>query len=459
VSAPVSRLVCGGCGAQPDPADPYPFRCPNAGRGDDVDHVLRRELDLTAVRFPLDDPEPNPFLRYRHLLHASHLGLPDEDFCELVRRLDEQVAAVDGHGFAVTPFARSDALSESLGFSSGGGVWVKDETGNVSGSHKGRHLFGVLVHLEAVERLGLTDPSRRPDLAIASCGNAALAAAVVAAAGGRVLRVFVPVDADPLVMARLEELGARITVCPRTGVPGDPTYHRLLEALDGGAIPFTCQGNLNALAVEGGSTLGYELAAAGVRLGRLVVQVGGGALASACIQALREASALGALFAVPRLDTVQTTGAWPLKRAFDAVTSLGAGAVRYAARHRSEFMWPWEREPHSIAHGILDDETYDWLAVVEGMLATGGSALVADEGTLARANALAREATGIDVDPTGSAGLAGLLVLRAAGEVDDDERVAVLFTGATRTLKPTRRKGDEKLSRPRHPVAEGIRAG
>ncbi len=122
-------------------------------------------------------------------------------------------------------------------------------------------------------------------------------------------------------------------------------------------------------------------------------------------------------------------------------------------------MWPWEREPHSIAHGILDDETYDWLAVVEGMLATGGTALVADEATLTRANALAREATGIDVDPTGSAGLAGLLALRAEGEVGDDERVAVLFTGVTRTLKPTRRKDDEKLSRSRHPVVEGLRAG
>ena len=73
-------------------------------------------------------------------------------------------------------------------------------------------------------------------------------------------------------------------------------------------------------------------------------------------------------------------------------------------------------EPQSIAHGILDDETYDWLAVVEGMLATGGAPVVVDEETLARRTTLAREATGIDVDPTGSAGLAGLLALRAAGE-------------------------------------------
>ncbi|HSC93310.1 MAG TPA: pyridoxal-phosphate dependent enzyme [Gaiellaceae bacterium] len=460
-SAAGSTLVCAGCGASPAASEPFPFRCPNAD-GDDVDHVLRRRLDLAALRFPLDDPEPNPFLRYRTLLHAYHVarggGLSDESFCALVRGLDDAVAAVDGHGFAATPFARSDTLSDRLGFSAGGGVWVKDETGNVSGSHKARHLFGVLLSLEAAERVGLADAAARPELAIASCGNAALAAAVVAAAGGRALRVFVPVDADPVVLARLEALDARVTVCRRTGEPGDPTVRALTRALDGGALPFTCQGNLNGLAVEGGQTLGWELAASGVPLDRLVVQVGGGALASACGHALREAATLGALAAVPRLDTVQTDGAWPLKRAFDGVAERGAGGLEYAARHRSEFMWPWEHEPRSIAHGILDDETYDWLAVVEAMLASGGRPLVVGEESLAHANALARDATGIDVDPTGSAGLAGLLALRERGAVTEGQRVAVLFTGVVRAHQRKERTRDEELSRPGHPVAEGLRA-
>ena len=452
----VSHLVCAGCGTEPELTDPFPFQCPRAGDGD-VDHVLRRELDLSAVRFPAGDPEANPFIRYRDLLHAGHLGLGDADFRSLVEQLDRRVAAVDGHGFTVTPFARSDELSDRLGFSRAGGVWVKDETGNVSGSHKARHLFGVLVYLDVAERLGIAVPSRRPDLAIASCGNAALAAAVVAAAGGRALQVFVPVDADPGVVARLEELGAHVVACPRDGAPGDPSYRRLLQALDEGALPFTCQGNLNGLAIEGGQTIGWELASSGVALDRLVVQVGGGALASACVHAFREAAALGAIPASPRVDTVQTEGAWPLKRAFDAVGERRD--LAYARTHRSEFMWPWEREPHSIARGILDDETYDWLAVVEGMLATGGRPLVVGEETLADANRLGREATGIDVDPTGSAGLAGLLALRNAGGVGDHERVAVLFTGVVRTNQTKERSRDEKLSRTRHPVAQGVRAG
>jgi threonine synthase len=443
-----SRFVCAGCGAEPPP-EALPFRCPNADADDDVDHVLRRSLDV--VSFPADGGA-NPFVRYRALLHSYHVaaaaGMGDDAFCELVRELDERVAEVDGHGFAVTPFERSDALSNGLGFSGEGGVWVKDETGNVSGSHKARHLFGVLLHLEVLERLGRGESA---ELAIASCGNAALAAAVVAAAGGRRLRVFVPVDADPVVLGRLEELGAHVTTCPRVaGRAGDPTVHALMDAIAAGALPFTCQGNLNGLAVEGGYTLGWELASAGVELDRVVVQVGGGALASAVAAGLRE----GGL--TPRLDTVQTEGAWPLRRAYTAVVARGGeGAIAYAARHRSEFMRPWEQEPRSIAHGILDDETYDWLAVVEAMLRTHGSPLVAGEHILAGANALARTATGIPVDPTGSAGLAGLIALRELGAVDDGERVALLFTGLDRTTKG---ENDAKLHRTRHPVAEGLRA-
>lgn len=439
----MTRLVCAGCGAEAH--DPFAFRCPNWG-SDDSDHVLRRVLDPAEAAFPSGE-EPNPYLRYHSLLHAAHVGLPDGTFATLVEELDTRVADVDGHGFRVTPFARVDTLSEQLGFSTAGGVWVKDETGNVSGSHKARHLFGVLLYLEACERAGLT--SERPDLAIASCGNAAVAAAVVAAAGGRVLRVFVPVDADPPVLERLEKLGALVTVCPRTDAPGDPTYHRLLEALSEGALPFTCQGNLNGLAVEGGYTLGWELASAGVPLDRVVVQVGGGALASAVAAGLHE----GGL--APRLDTVQTEGAHPLERAFERVRETG---LDHAAHHRSEAMWPWEAEPRSIAHGILDDETYDWLAVCEAMLQTGGDALVVSEETLERANALARETTGIDVDHTGSAGLAGLVELCNAGAVGRDERVAVLFTGVTRTHPSTERTDDEELRRTRHPVVEGLRA-
>jgi threonine dehydratase len=441
---PATLVVCAGCGYRAPDAEPYPFRCPNAGT-DDVDHLMVRELDPDHVSFPEGD-EPNPFVRYRELFHAYHLGhrhgLTDAEHVELVEVLDAAVSGVEGHGFVVTPFAPSDALSKRLGFE----VWVKDETGNVSGSHKARHAMGLMVHLLVVERIGLAPPGPAPELAIASCGNAALGAAVVARAAGRTLRVFVPAWADPVVVARLEALGARIEVCPREeGVVGDPAYHALQRALSEGAIPFTTQGPDNGLTIEGGETLGYEMVSAlwhaGSSLDRLVVQVGGGALASSLIRAFENAALLEAPESPPRIHAVQTAGGHPLERAYGLVQERAGAqdapaavveAMAYARGHRSAFMWPWEEEPKSLATGILDDETYDWAAVVGGMLATDGSPVVVSEVLLEEANDLAREATGIDVDHTGSSGLAGLLALARDGRIGPDERVAVLFTGARR---------------------------
>ena len=42
--------------------------------------------------------------------------MADADTVALVRQLDAAIAAVDGVGFRVTPFERSDGLSDALGF-------------------------------------------------------------------------------------------------------------------------------------------------------------------------------------------------------------------------------------------------------------------------------------------------------------------------------------------------------
>ena len=72
-------------------------------------------------------------------------------------------------------------------------------------------------------------------------------------------------------------------------------------------------------------------------------------------------------------------------------------------------MWPWESVPHSIAHGILDDETYDWFEIVAAMRRTDGRSLVVDEETLLRAHEIGCRTTGIAASATGTAGLAGLM--------------------------------------------------
>ncbi len=440
------RFVCHGCGAVVDAAALLPFRCPQAGAaGDDVDHLLAPEdstpphqgaigsLPLVGRAGVGGPAETDPFLRYRTLLSPYRLarawGLPDAAWSDIAGRLDRALIAVDGRGFRLTPMAPQPALAEAAG--SPGPLWVKDETGNVAGSHKARHLMGVLLYLKVLEaaRRPAGEGLRARRLAIASCGNAALAAAVLARAADWPLDVFIPPDAEPAVVARLTELGAAITVCRRRDdESGDPCYHAFRRAVAGGAIPFGVQGPDNGLAIEGGRTLAFEMAEgfreAGAAVETLFVQVGGGALASALAQGFAIAAEAGVIARPPRLMAVQTEGCAPLARAWQR---LGDSDLADAARHRSWFMWPWENTPSSLAHGILDDETYDWWAIAAGMRASGGGTVVANEAAIARAHRLALAQTAVSVSATGSAGLAGMLSLPPS-----DQATAVIFSGVER---------------------------
>ena len=421
---------CHGCGVKVDAGTSLPFRCPNAGRpGDDTDHVLA--VDETATT-PPSGSESNPFLRYRALLSPYRLaraaGLSDAAWTDIVAGLDAALIAVDGRGFRITPMQDEPRLARALGRT--GRVWVKDETGNVAGSHKARHLMGVLLYLRVLElaRLPAGKDLRARRLAIASCGNAALAAAVVARAADWPLDVFIPPEVDPVVKKILQGFGAGMTICERrSGEAGDPCFLRFREAVARGAIPFGVQCPENGLAIEGGRTLALEMAqgfGGVVAPDRLFVQVGGGALASALAQGFALARGLGLVSGLPKLMAVQAARCAPLARAWQRLTSLDLGE---AAHHRSRFMWPWETAPVSLASGILDDETYDWWAVAEGMRASGGAPIVVDEDVLAAARDAAHNHTGIRVSATGASGLAGAMALAA-----DGGDIAVVFSGVER---------------------------
>jgi len=315
----------------------------------------------------------------------------------------------------------------------------------------------------------------KTSLALASCGNAALAAATLASAVHRDLAVFIPPSIDPVVHDRLQSLHANIHICEREpdAPAGDPCYQAFCAAVEEGAVPFCCQGSDNGLTIDGGQTLVWEMASQlrdkKETLDRLFVQAGGGALSSACYRGLVAAHATGQLAqaSLPRLHVVQTEGCFPLNRAYSrvlvkvaeeagfdeewlsrrsadeaALTLAGSQfssaidkVLREASKSRSSFMWAWEEEPHSIAHGILDDETYDWLAVVEGMLRTGGyPVLVNDPGVVEAYNL--GHSMGKSVCHTGASGLAGLLQLRDSQRITDGEHLAVIFSGSDREQAP-----------------------
>lgn len=407
------RWRCAVCSAVVPITELHPWRCPNA-TASDRRHLLR--FDDPIPPSPLLD-DPNPFVRFGPRLAwwvaATAAGATGDDCAALTRAVLPDAR--------ITPYERSLVMSAEVGTRTGADVdvWVKDETGSVAGSHKFRHLATILLHLLAAERLGRL-PTERPPLAIASCGNAALAAATLAARVDWPIDVYVPEWMDDAFGVRLDELGARITRCPRRAddPPGDPALHRFRAAVAAGAVPFSVQGPENALCLDGGRTIGWEIdeqaSAAGAPLDAVFVQVGGGAFAT-CV-----GDALGPDV---RLMAVQVDGCAPLARAWERADGLDEHQL--AARW-TEVMTPWDH-PHSVADGILDDETYDGLGVIAAMRRSGGRPVVAPESTVVAAHELARRA-GFAASPTGSAGLAGLLT---AGP-DGAARVAVVMSGVAR---------------------------
>jgi threonine dehydratase len=403
------------------------WKCPLATETD-THHVLHFENTVEPFR-PTDDE--NPYLAFRKYLavdsFGAAIGLSEDERIRIITEANAAVAAVAGTGFLRTPLYRSVELSDALGFTAKGGVWIKDETHNVAGSHKARHLFTELLHLLFAEAAGVAPwtSSTRPPLAIASCGNAAIAASTLAAAVQWPIYVHVPPAATSEVLVALASLDADVRVCPRLpdDAAGDPCVLRFREAVAVGAIAFGVQGTENAWCLDGGRTIGWEMTEElGHLMDRIFIQVGGGAFAACVGASLRSAGVH------PRLHAVQTEGCAPLARAWEK--ALATGGARNAGPRWNECMWPWETTPVSIADGILDDETYDWIGVLDAMADTGGAPVVVSEQHVQQAYDWVHSLTSVNVSATGVAGLAGLIAMRS--DIANDERVVVVMSGVER---------------------------
>ena len=361
----------------------------------------------------------NPFIRYRDRLDSyapvREGEMSDEQWVEIVSSLDDAISGIEGHGFVETPVVQATELAEATGLDVD--LWIKAEPHNVGGSHKARHLMGAAIHMLVAEALGAPKTER---LAIASCGNAAMGAGVVAAAMQRPLDVFVPTWADQSIVTRLTDLSASVHPSERReGEVGDPAYLRFREAVEAGAGAFSVQGTDTPTTFDGGRTLGWELADQLSDIDSLYIQVGGGALSTAVSMAIPSA----------RLHPVQAEGCAPLRRAWDLLAP--DFDFEDAEANPDEYMWAWD-DPQSFATGILDDVTYDWLPLLKRTHATGGEPIVAPETLIVQAYDMAHAHTDIPVCSTGAAGLGGLLTQPPASSANQ-ERVVLLFTGIDRS--------------------------
>ncbi len=403
----IAGLRCAVCGTTVDIAVPFPWRCPRATAADPY-HVLHI-LEGAGRPEPIDSP--NPFVRYGPRLAWWEFARANGLTASACEALTHEVAS----DFVITPFEHSASMSDELQLD----LFVKDETGNVAGSHKARHLVGILLHLRAAETLGLlTD---RPPLAIASCGNAALAAATLAAQVDWPLDVYVPTWMD-------DAFGER----PRRARRPDPSLFPARRRSGGrsghAAVPWRparparSRSRCRAPRTGCASTVVARSAGKSPIRPRPLVSF---SIGSSCRSAGERSQPVWVLASAgtSRLDTVQTEGCAPLAETWERIAS-----VEQPERYWSQVMRPWP-DPQSAADGILDDETYDWIADVEAMTGSGGEPIVAPESDVLRANQLAT-AAGYSVSHTGSAGLAGVLATR--DRIRDGDRIAVVMSGVAR---------------------------
>ncbi len=385
-----------------------------------------------------------------------------------------------GRGFVRTPEVQADELAQAIDLPAGS-LFIKNETLQLTGSHKSRHLAGVIMHLETLREIA-GESAEKKTLATIGYGSTAIAAAALASAAGYKLYVFLPDSADAETVALLTNLGAVVVKA------GDKeAVHTLYSAAlkKFGWIPFTTCGRDIWSAVEGAETMEYEFLfnqyLSDAPLDVQVVQVGCGGMANAVSSANALFKRLDIIRKLPRFYTCQTTGCYPLAQSyfsvlremgrdgvitlspelamqlegdFDAQTVMenNLGQIKMTAgliaemypkikddietvlkrvgENRNDFFKPWANEiPTSVATGILDDTTYDGLEVVRAMLISGGLPLIVDEDSLQKAFELAKKYTSVNTYASGSAGLAGLRFLIKNKLVQQGERCGLLFTG------------------------------
>ncbi len=280
-------------------------------------------------------------------------------------------------------------------------VLVKEEGGNPSGSFKAR---GLSLAVNRARELGA------PGVQLPSAGNAALALATYAAAGGLPCRVAMPEDTPPFLFERCRQLGAEIHSVAGTLVEAGA---RLAEIDDGFWMLSTLK---EPYRVEGKKTMGLELAEQfDWRLPDWILYpTGGGTGIIGMHKAFDELEALGLIGSErPRFAVVQMAGCAPIVRAFEE----GQTSAQ-----------PWEN-PSTRVWGLRVPQAVGDFLILDALRESDGQAVAVEEDRIAEMMGRASRLEGLDVGPEGAACLLALEDLRAADHIVPGQRVVVFQTG------------------------------
>ena len=303
-----------------------------------------------------------------------------------------------GEGY--TPLVSARRLGSSLGLPR---LFVKDESGNPTGSFKAR---GLCMAVSMAKSLGVTD------LCVPSAGNAGSALAAYAARAGLKAHVFVPRDAARVFAMEAQAYGAEVEMVD--GLITDAGRVCAEKARENGW--YECATLKEPYRVEGKKTMGYELAE---QLGwklpdAIVYPTGGGTGLIGMWKAFKELETMGFIGPVrARMYAVQAEGCAPIVKAF------------VEGQEQAAF---WE-DAKTLAHGIRVPSALGDFLILRALRESHGAAVAVSDAEIVQGVKDASATEGMFMAPEGGACVAALRKLRASGHLSPDESVVVFNTG------------------------------
>lgn len=374
------ELVCSRCEAHRT-ADGLPTVCEGCGAPYLVSYPLdaiRRAIGPAALQGRAWD-----MWRYREVLPLA---------------ADEAPVTLGEGG---TPLLDVPKLAKRAGVSR---LYVKDEGLNPTGTFKARGLSAAVTRAAA---------AGAPGFVIPSAGNAAGALAAYAARAGLPVRVFVPRDTPPAMVAECRALGADVVLV--NGVITDCAVEARACAEETGY--FDVSTLREPYRIEGKKTMGYEVAEqmAWKLPDAIIYPTGGGTGLIGMWKAFGELSRLGWLeeSGRPRMYSVQAAGCAPIVRAWE---------------EGAESATRWE-EPQTVASGLRVPAALGDFLILRALRESDGAAVAVADSELLRATATLQRC-GIGASPEGGATLAALHRLRESGRIRETDSVVCFNTGA-----------------------------
>jgi threonine synthase len=334
-------------------------------------------------------------------MRPGHLALraPNQWRYREVLPVDDPADRISlGEGF--TPLLPAPRLGERMGLPR---LFVKDESGNPTGSFKAR---GLAMAVSMAKALGATE------VCLPSAGNAGSALAAYAARGGLKAHVFVPRDIARVFLMETESYGAHVETVD--GLITDAGRICAAQAKEHGW--YECATLKEPYRVEGKKTMGYELAEQmGWKLpDAILYPTGGGTGLIGMWKAFEELEQMGFIPpGRPRMYAVQAEGCAPIVKAFS---------------EGKEEAPMWEGAT-TLAHGLRVPKAIGDFLMLKAMRASHGAGIAVSDLEIVQGVKEGAAAEGLFMAPEGGACVAALRKLKASGHLSADDTVVVFNTG------------------------------